>query len=87
MKIRHGFVCNCVAIQIVAKYDIKLVYLFLIYIYFYLNLMKTSMEATNNEDDDTFFGQIVSNDVAIILVLNNELTSIISTIKCGIGQN
>jgi hypothetical protein len=84
MKIIHGFVCNCVAIQIVAKYD---VYLFLIYIYFYLNLMKTSIKATNNKDDDTFFKQIVSNDVAIILVLNNELTSIISTIKCGIGQN
>jgi hypothetical protein len=49
--------------------------------------MKTSMEATNSEDDDTFFGQIVSNDVAIILVLNNGLPSIISTIKCGIGQN
>lgn len=87
MEIIHGFVCNCVAIQIVAKYDIKLVCLFLIYIYSYLNLIKTSMEATNNNDDDTFFGQIVFNDVAIILVLNNELTLIISTIKCGIGQN
>jgi hypothetical protein len=58
MKIIRGFVCNCVAIQIVAKYDIKLVYLFLIYIFFYLNFMKTSMEATNNEDDDTFLGKL-----------------------------
>jgi hypothetical protein len=85
MKIIHGFVCNCVVVQIVAKYDIKLVYLFLIYTYFYLNLMKTSMEAINNEDDHTFFGQIVSNDVAIILVLNNELTLIISYQQSNVG--
>jgi hypothetical protein len=31
------------------------------------------MEAMNNENDDMFFGQIVSNNDAIISTLNDEL--------------
>jgi hypothetical protein len=54
MKDIHTFLGNFVASQIAIKYDIKLVYLFLLQVC--LNPKKKLMEPTNNENNDTLFG-------------------------------
>jgi hypothetical protein len=43
-------------VKIVVEYDNKLVYLFLLQVYFYLNLVRTLMEPRNGEGDGTLFG-------------------------------
>lgn len=42
-------------VKIVVEYDNKLVYLFLLQVYFYLNLVRTLVEPRNGEDDGTLF--------------------------------
>jgi len=48
-------------------------YPFLLHVYFYLNPIKAPIEATSIEDDDCFFGHIISSDDVIKFTLKNEL--------------
>jgi hypothetical protein len=48
-------------------------YPFLLHVYFYVNPIKALIEATSIEDNDFFFGQIISSDDVIKFTLKNEL--------------
>jgi hypothetical protein len=43
-------------VKIVVEYDNKLVFLLLLQVYFYLNLVRTLVKPRNGEDDGTLFG-------------------------------
>jgi len=67
MKVIWDFLGNSLALQIVAKYNVKIVYPLLVQAYFHLNLMKAIAELIVVEDDDNFFDKNISNDDAIML--------------------
>ncbi len=67
------FLGKAQAIQIVVKYDINIVYPFLLQVILCLNLVRTLIKLVLVEDDDSFFGQIVFNDDVIMFTLRNEL--------------
>jgi hypothetical protein len=62
------------AIQIVTNYDVNIVCPLLLELFFHLNLVKAVVDQLIVvEDEDLFFGQIVSNDDVIMSTLKNEL--------------
>jgi len=73
MKVIWDFVGNSLALQVVAEYDVKIVYPLLVQTYFHLNLMKAIVELVVFKDDDNFFGQNIYNDDAIMSTVRNEL--------------
>lgn len=66
------FVGNAWTIEIVAKYDVRLVYHLFLQVHLHLNLVRATMEVALVEHDDMFFGKIMSNDNAIMSTLGNE---------------
>jgi len=73
IKIIWDFVGNSLALQVVAKYDVKIVYPLLVQAYFHLDLVKVVVESIVVEDDDNFFGRNIYNDDAIMSTVRNEL--------------
>jgi len=73
MKIIWDFVGDSLALQVVAEYDVKIVYPLLVQAYFHLDLVKVVVESIVVEDDDNFFGQNIYNDDAIMSTVRNEL--------------
>jgi hypothetical protein len=62
------------AIQIVTNYDVNIVCPLLLQVFFHLNLVRAIVDQLIVvEDEDLFFGQIVSNDDVIMSTLKNEL--------------
>jgi hypothetical protein len=53
-------------IDIVAKYDTKVMYPLLLQFYLHFNLVKATKNPTTHEDDEYFFGYIVSIDDTIM---------------------
>jgi hypothetical protein len=45
---------NLVVVDVVAKYDVKVMYPLLLQVYLHLNFMKTTIEPTTLEDDCFF---------------------------------
>jgi len=72
MKVIWDFVGYAHVILDVIEYDVNIVCLFIIII-FHLNPITEVVESTVVEDDDLFFGQIASNDDAIMSTLKNKL--------------
>ncbi len=64
----NGFV-----IQIMIKYDINIMCCLLLQVCFHLNLVRATIELVTIEDDDFFFGQVVSSDDVIMSTLKNDL--------------
>ncbi len=64
---------KCNIIEAVVEYDAKVVYPFMLQVYFYLNFTRVLVEGTTIEDDDFFGGHIISNDDVIKSTLNNDL--------------
>ncbi len=73
MKVIRDFLGDSLALQIVAKYNAKIVYLLLVQAYLHLNLVKAIVELIVVEDDDNFFGKNIFNDDAIMLIMRNKL--------------
>jgi hypothetical protein len=73
MKVIGDFLGDSLALQIVAKYNAKIVYPLLVQTYLHLNLVKTIVELIVVEDDDNFFGKNIFNDDAIMLIMRNKL--------------
>ncbi len=61
---------NIVATNIVVKFDVKVVYLLLLYVYLHLNFVKATINPTTFENE-CFFKQIVFVDGAIMSTLKN----------------
>lgn len=49
---------NALAIQIVARYDTNIVCLFLLHVFFYLNLVRATIELMAIENYDFFGGRL-----------------------------
>jgi hypothetical protein len=64
---------NAFVIQIVIKYDTNIVCHLLLKVFFHLNLIRATIELVTIEDDDLFFGQVVSSDDVIMSTLKNDL--------------
>ncbi len=73
MKIMWDFVGDSLALQVVAKYDAKIVYPLLVQTYLHLNLVKVVVKLVIVEDDDNFFRQNIFNDDAIMSIVRNEM--------------
>ncbi len=73
MQVIWDFVGDSLALQVVAKYDAKIMYPLLVQTYFHLNPMKVVVELIVIEDDDNFFGKNIYNDDAIMSTVRNEL--------------
>ncbi len=58
MKLIWDYVGNVIVDDVVAKYDVKVVYSLLLQVYLHLNPMKTKIEPTIIEDDDCFLWAI-----------------------------
>jgi len=58
MKVIRDYVGYIV--DVVAKYDTKVMYSLLLQVYLHFNLVKATKNPTTLEDDDYFFGYIVS---------------------------
>ncbi len=72
MKVIWDFVGDSLALQVVAEYDVKIMYPLLVQAYLHLNLVKAVMKSVVVEDDN-FFGQNIFNDDAIMSTVRNEL--------------
>ncbi len=64
---------NAFVIQIVIKYDTNIVCHLLLQVFFHLNLIRATIELVTIENDDLFFGQVVSSDDVIMSTLKNDL--------------
>jgi hypothetical protein len=64
---------NVIVDDVVAKYDVKVVYSLLLHVYLHLNPMRTKIEPTIVEDDDCFLWAIFFVDDAIMSTMKNEL--------------
>jgi hypothetical protein len=64
---------NVIVDDVIAKYDVKVVYSLLLQVYLHLNLMKTKTKSTIVEDDDCFLWAIFFVDDAIMSIMKNEL--------------
>jgi hypothetical protein len=71
MKIIWDFVGDSLTLQVVAEYDVKIVYPLLVQTYLHLNPMKAIMKPVVVENDN-FFGQNIFNDDAIMSTVRNE---------------
>jgi hypothetical protein len=58
MKVIPIFLSDSLTFQVVAKYDVKIVYPLLVQAYLHLNPMKTIVKSVIVENDDYFFGKI-----------------------------
>jgi len=56
MKVIWDYMGNMVVVNVVSKYDYKVVYPLLLHVYLHLNPMKATTNLTTLEDDDCFFG-------------------------------
>jgi len=73
MKVIWDFVGDSLALQVVAEYDVKIVYPLLVQAYFRLDLVKVVAKSIGVEDDDNFFGKNIYNDDVIMSTMRNEL--------------
>jgi hypothetical protein len=58
MKVIWDSMGNALAIQIVARYDTNIVCLFLLHVFFYLNLVRATIELMAIENYDFFGGRL-----------------------------
>jgi hypothetical protein len=73
MKVIRDFMGDSLALQVVTKYDVKIVYPLLVHAYLHLNPMGVVAESVVVENDDNFFKQNIFNDDAIMSTMRNEL--------------